>query len=68
MLGSFYLLSLALCSPNLPTADFFAIYIAMYYARDITSTSLQVMPSITEQSSFGALYTTTATKIAISVH
>ena len=68
MLGIFYLLSLALCSPNLPTADFFLIYIAIYCARDVTSTSVHVMPSVTERSSFGALYTTTAAKITISVH
>ena len=69
MLGIFYLLSLALCSPNLPTADFFLIYIAILYcARDITSTSRHVMPSVMEQSSFGALYTATAAKITISVH
>ena len=71
MLGIFYLLSLALhvCSPNLPMADFFSIYIAIIYcACDIISTSLHIMPSVTEWSSFGALYTTTAAKITISVH
>ena len=67
MLGIFYLLSLAVCSPNLPTADFFLIYIAIYYARDITSTSRHVMPSVTERSSFGVLYTTTAARTTISV-
>ena len=66
MLGIFNLLSLALCSPNLPTADFFSIYIAIYCACDI-STSLHVMPSVTERSSFGALYTTTAAIITIFV-
>ncbi len=68
-LGIFYLQSLVLCSPNLPTTEFFLVYIAIIYcARDVRSTSQYVMTSLTERSFFGALYTTTAAKITISVH
>ena len=38
-LGIFYLPTLALCSPNLPTTEFFLIYIAIYCACDVRSTS-----------------------------
>jgi hypothetical protein len=54
-LGIFYLQSLVLCSPNLPTTEFFSICIAIYCARDVRSTSQHVMTSLTERSFFGAL-------------
>ena len=68
MRGFFYLLKLALCSPNPLRAEFLSICIDIYCARDVRLTSHHVMPSDTEQYLFGALYTTTAAKITISVH
>ena len=50
-------------------AEFLSICIAIIYcARDVRPMSYRVMPSVTERSFFGALYTTTAAKITISVH
>ena len=65
--GIFYLLRLALCSPNLPMAGFLSICIVIYCACDVRTTSRCVMPSVTERSFFRALYTSTAAKITISV-
>ena len=55
-------------APNLPRAEILLICIAIYYARDVRPTLHCVMRSVTEQSFFGGLYTTTAATITISVH